>query len=340
MGLAKRGSVDGRLAIDLEAEAARIAEWLRGSCRQLRRRGLVVAVSGGIDSSVCAALAVRALGPARVLGLLLPERDSSPFSTDLGYQLARHLGIRHERQDIAPALEALGCYRNRDAAVRNVFPDYGEGWRNKIVIGGGLAGGINFFRLVVESADGAVHEARLPLQDYLQIVAATNHKQRVRKALEYYHADRLNYAVVGTPNRLEYDQGFFVKNGDGAADVKPIAHLFKTQVYAMARHLGLPDEICSSTPTTDTYSLPQGQDEFFFALPFAQMDLALWSSEHGRSALELAADLAISETEAAAVYADLRAKRQAAAYLHAAPLTVPPGPSDPAGGARGPAGAQ
>ncbi len=121
-------------------------------------------------------------------------------------------------------------------------------------------------------------------------MAATNFKQRIRKTMDYYHADRLNYAVIGTPNRLEYDQGFFVKNGDGAADVKPIAHLYKTQVYAMARHLGLPDDICSSTPTTDTYSLEQGQDEFYFVLPYPEMDLLLWAKNH-----------AVPEAEAAEV---------------------------------------
>ena len=99
----------------------------------------------------------------------------------------------------------------------------------------------------------------------------------------------MNYAVIGTPNRLEYDQGFFVKNGDGSADVKPIAHLYKTQVYALARHMKLPKEICEAIPTTDTYSLAQGQDEFYFALPYAQMDLALYALNHGYSAEELAA---------------------------------------------------
>jgi NAD+ synthase len=319
--------VAGRLPeIDLEAEASRIADWLRVStARQLRKRGLVVAISGGIDSSVCAALAVRALGADKVFGLLLPEQDSSPRSTQLGRQLAGHLGIGFEQHDIAPALEALGCYRERDAAIGNVFPDYGPHWRSKIVISGGLDGGINFFKLVVHSPQGETREARLPLSDYLRIVAATNHKQRVRKTLEYYHADRLNYAVVGTPNRLEYDQGFFVKNGDGSADIKPIAHLFKTQVYAMARHLGLPAEICDTTPTTDTYSLPQGQDEFFFALPYAQMDLALWSHEKGCSAAQLAQDLGMDERQAQAVYADILAKRRAAEYLHLSPLRLLPG---------------
>lgn len=312
------------LDIDLAAEAERIAGWMRDTARQLRRRGLVIAMSGGIDSSVCAALAVRAVGAGKVYGLLLPERDSSGQSSRLGRQLAEHLGIAHELHDIAPALEALGCYRDRDAAIRQVFPDYGDGWKNKLVLHGGLQGGINYYKLVVQAPDGDVREARLPLQAYLQIVAATNHKQRLRKAMEYYHADRLNYAVIGTPNRLEYDQGFFVKNGDGAADLKPIAHLFKSQVYAMARQLGLPEEICATTPTTDTYSLPQGQDEFYFALPYAAMDLALWAHDHGRPAAELATALQMSEAQAEAVYADIAAKRRAAVYLHAPPARMEP----------------
>ena len=178
------------------------------------------------------------------------------------------------------------------------FPEYGEGWRSKIVIAGGISGGINYFRLVVASPDGTLSEARLPLKEYLQIVAATNFKQRVRKTMDYFHADRLNYAVVGTPNRLEYDQGFFVKLGDGAADLKPIAHLYKSQVYAMARELGLPDEICRAVPTTDTYSLPQGQDEFYFALPFEQMDLALWALDHGVSPDVLAPAIGRTESKA------------------------------------------
>ena len=313
------------LQIDCAAEADRISRWIVSTlANRLRRRGLVVAISGGIDSSVCAALAVRALGPKRVYGLLLPERDSSPRSTERGRQLAAHLGIAHETFDIGPALEALGCYERRDAAIRRVFSAYGEGWRSKLAIAGGKSGGINYFKLVVESPTGHTEEARLPLREYLEIVAATNFKQRVRKTMDYFHADRLNYAVVGTPNRLEYDQGFFVKVGDGAADLKPIAHLYKTQVYAMAHELGLPGEICRAQPTTDTYTLPQGQDEFYFALPFAQMDLALWSLDHGVSAAALATALATGELEATRIYDDIAAKRRAARYLHASAETVEP----------------
>ncbi len=290
--------------------------------KDLMRRGLVVAMSGGIDSSVSSALAVRALGKNKVYGIMLPERDSSGFSTARGRQLAEHHGIRYEVFDIAKALEGIGCYEQRDEAIRRVFPEYGEGWKNKIVIKGGLEGRINHFELVVQTPQGELQTKRLPLPEYLQIVAATNHKQRIRKTVEYYHADRLNYAVVGTPNRLEYDQGFFVKNGDGSADVKPIAHLYKSQVYALARHLKLPKEICEATPTTDTYSLAQGQDEFYFALPYAQMDLALYALNNGYEASALADAIGITESQAKNVFRDIEAKRKATRYMHLKPVLV------------------
>ncbi len=313
------------LDIDYEAEADRIAAKLREvTARQLHRRGLVVAISGGIDSSVSAALAVRALGPERVFTLILPEQESSDDSAARAQILAKHLGVRTETVDIAPALAAIGCYAARDAAVRHALPEYGEGWKFKIVIDGGTEGRINRFRLIAQSPDGAMIERELPLQDYLTIVAATNFKQRIRKTLEYFHADRLNYGVVGTPNRVEYDQGFFVKNGDGSADVKPIAHLYKSQVYGMARHLGLPERVCAAIPTTDTYSLSQGQDEFYFALPYQQMDIALWALNHNVPASGLATALKISETQAQAVYDDIRNKRRTTRYLHQAPVLMSP----------------
>jgi NAD+ synthase len=311
------------LDIDLAAVEQQACVRLREIlAKDLNRRGLVVAMSGGIDSSVCAALAVRAVGAERVYGLLLPERDSSSSSTQRGKLLANHLGVAHELVDIAPALEAIGCYRWRDEAIARVFPGYDSRWKSKIVIAGALEGRVNYFEIVAHKPSGEEVRERLGLREYLQIVAATNFKQRIRKTLEYFHADRLNYAVVGTPNRLEYDQGFFVKNGDGSADVKPIAHLYKSQVYALAKHLGLPPEICSATPTTDTYSLPQGQDEFYFSLPYRQMDLALWARNHDRTPQELAAALGVSAEQAAWIYRDIDSKRRTTAYLHRPPVLI------------------
>jgi NAD+ synthase len=315
------------LALDPGWESAAIAERLRALVQgDLRRRGVVVALSGGVDSSVCVALAAQAFGPQKVLALLLPERESSPSSLTLGRAVAEQFGVQALVEDITPALEGLGAYRRRDEAIRRVFPSYGEGWKSKIVIAGGTDGGLNFFKLVVSDPGGQLHEERLTAGPFLELVAAQNFKQRMRKAMEYHHADRLNYAVVGTPNRLEYDQGFFVKNGDGAADVKPIAHLYKTQVYALARHFGLPAEICEGRPTTDTYSLAQGQDEFYFALPYEKMDLALWAFNHHVPAEQLAPLLGLTPERAALVYKDIQHKRATTRALHSKPLLVRPVP--------------
>jgi NAD+ synthase len=308
--------------LDLPAQAGeRIAADIRAQVIEgFRRRGAVVAVSGGIDSSVVAALCVQALGPERVLVLLLPERDSSPAALRLGTLLADHLGVERVIEDIEPALTALGCYERQLEAIRAVVPEYGDGWRCKLVLPSLLDGDrLSLVSLTVRDPAGKEASHRMPRAAYLQMVAATNFKQRVRKTLEYYHADRLHYVVAGTPNRLEYDQGFFVKQGDGAADIKPIAHLYKTQVYALAAHLGLPEEIQQRAPTTDTFSLPQSQEEFYFALPYEQMDRCLWAYDHGASPEDAARDIGLTSEQVERVYRDIEAKRRVARYLHHVP---------------------
>ncbi len=314
------------LEIDPREAADEIAAALREQVlRRLRKRGVVVGLSGGVDSSVVAALAVRALGREHVFGLFTPEQDSEPDSLRLGRQVASWLGIDSALEDITPMLAAAGCYRRRDEFIREVFPEYTPEFRCKLVLPEVLAGrGYNVHQLVIESPDGTQHRARPPLHVALGIVAATNMKQRTRKLIEYYHADRLNYAVAGTPNRLEYDQGFFVKNGDGAADVKPIAHLYKTQVYRLAELLGVPEEIRRRPPTTDTYSLAQTQEEFFFSVPLAKLDLCLYALDHSVPPSEAAPAVGLSEDQVERVYDDIRRKRASARYQHTPPLLVHP----------------
>jgi NAD+ synthase len=270
------------LRLDGGLEVAKIAESLTNYLTHSRRRGVVVALSGGIDSSTVAALCVAALGKERVFGLHMPEHESSPETIMLSRLVSESLGIDSAMEEISPILEGARCYERRDDAIRTVCPEYGPGYKSKIVLPSVIdSDSFRLYSVVVMHPDGRQTKHRLTTDAYLGIVAATNFKQRARKMLEYYHADRLNYAVMGTPNRLEYDQGFFVKLGDGSADVKPIAHLYKSQVYALAEYLDVPEEIRMRPPTTDTYSLPQSQEEFYFALPYEAMDLCLFGKNNG-----------------------------------------------------------
>ena len=316
------------LRLDPVVAAAEIEEAIRAQVLgTLKRRGVVVGVSGGIDSSVTAALCARALGGNRVQALLMPERDSSDASLELGRSLGERFGIPTLVENIGPVVAAAGCYERQDEAIRMVFPDYEPGWRFKVTLPSILEGDrINVSELTVQSPQGARHTARVPLKPYLQLITATNFKQRIRKMMEYYHADRLNYAVAGTPNRLEYDQGFFVKQGDGAADFKPIAHLYKTQVFQLAEHLGVPDEIRRRTPTTDTFSLPQTQEEFYFALPYDRMDLCLYGRNNDVPAAELAGVVGLTAEQVERVYRDIDQKRRSTRYLQLHPMLVRPVP--------------
>ncbi len=312
------------LDIDLKSEVERITSGIKTILtKQLKRRGLIVALSGGIDSSTCLGLAVRAIGPEKVFGLLMPERHSSDDTLELSTSVADAFKVDKSYENISGILESLGFYRRYDEAVQQAIPAYGQGWKSKIVLPNAAdKKGFNFYSVVAQSPDGNIIKARLPLKAYLEIVAATNFKQRTRKMLEYYHADRLNYAVTGTPNRLEYDQGFFVKLGDGAADIKPIAHLYKTQVYKMAEYLGVPKQICMRSPTTDTYSLPQGQDEFFFSLPYDKMDLCLYGKNHGYLPKEVAPAVELTPEQVQRVFDDIDAKRATTRYLHLPPQLI------------------
>ena len=311
------------LHIDVEREARRLVQAIRELVfHQFKRKGAIGGISGGIDSSVVAALCARALGTDLVLALLMPEAESSPDSVMLGRLLADSLGICSELVDISAMLEASGCYRHRDAAIRIVVPDYGEGWKCKITLPDLLARDqFAVFSVVVQSPSGETRKVRLTLEAYLGIVAASNQKQRTRKIVEYYHADRLNYAVAGTPNRLEYELGFFVKGGDGAADFKPIAHLYKTQVYQLAEYLNIPEEIRKRPPTTDTYPLEQSQEEFYFSMPLPKMDLCLYGRDHSIQPADLApmVDLTIEQVQRA--YSMIDRKRANARYLHMPPAT-------------------
>jgi NAD+ synthase len=322
-------SIEAGLRIDPAAATEAIVTAMRRHLAEsFKRRGYVIAMSGGVDSSVCAALAARAVGAERVFGIFLPERESDPLSLRLATECADRFGIPHETEDIAPILEAARCYERRNDAIRRVVPEFRDDWGCKLSLPADRleTARINVSYIVVQPPGGAQRRVRLPAAEYREIVAASNFKQRVRTMLAYFHADRLHYAVTGTPNRLEYDQGFFVKGGDGLADMKPIAHLYKSQVYQLAEFLGVPAGVTDRPPTTDTFSLPQSQEEFYYLLPTQQLDRVLFAHGAGMAPADVAAQTGLTAAQVEATYRDIEQKRATTRYLHLAPQLVDPVP--------------
>ena len=312
------------LDIDAAVETDCIVRCLRSQVRKMHRRGAVVGISGGVDSSVVLALCVRAFGPRNVVAVMLPEKDSSPDSERLAREVAQQFGVTPVREDITRVLDGFGCYARRDEAIRRVFPEYDptKGYKAKIVLPPNLLeeGALNVFSVTIVAPEGQELSRPLPTNDFLQIVAASNFKQRTRMALLYYHAELTHHIVVGTANKNEHDQGFFVKYGDSGVDIKALGHLYKTQVYQLARHLGIPEEIQARPPTSDTYSAPCTQEEFFFRLPFEVMDLLWWAQEHGVPAAEVAEVMGMTQSQIQHAFDDFIRKQRTTDYLRMQPV--------------------
>jgi len=315
------------LALEPAVEAERIIQWLRRDVPNvLRRRGGVVGISGGVDSAVVLALSVRALGPGKIIALMMPDKDSDPESERLARTLAGECGVTPLLEEMTQALEGFGCYRRRDEAIRRVFPEYdpARGYKAKIVLPQNLLeeSTLNVFSLTLVTPDGEERTSTLPVREFLQIVAASNFKQRSRMAMLYYHAELRNFAVIGTANKNEHDQGFFVKHGDSGVDLQPIGHLYKTQIYQLAAYLGIPEAIRQRPPTSDTYSAACTQQEFFFRLPFETMDLLWFAQEHGLSKTEAARAMGLTEVQVQRAFDDFASKSRSTNYLRMPPLQL------------------
>jgi NAD+ synthase len=290
--------------------------------KKLKKRGAVVGISGGIDSSVVLALCAKTFGPERVLGIMMPENDSNPDSLELAKKLSAKFKTKYVVENMTEAVAGFGCYKRRDEAIKNVFPEFNSSYKAKIILPTNLLEKetLNVFQLTIIAPDGKEKSERLPLKEYLQIVAASNFKQRSRMCMLYYHAESRNYAVIGTGNKNEHEQGFFVKYGDGGADIKPIAHLFKTQVFQLAEYLEVPEEIRKRTPTTDTYSAEQTQEEFFYRVPFSILDRVWFGWEKGIPSKTIAQALELTEENVESIIHDTQRKIRTTEYLRMEPF--------------------
>lgn len=307
------------LDINPEKECKRICEFIKEQVfTHFRREGAVVGISGGIDSALTATLSVRALGKDKVLGVFLPERESNPISLTYGELLAKKLGIRTEKVDLTQALESLGCYRKRDEIIKKIYPAYDSSYKIKIGLPQDLLerDRINYFSLKMISPKGEEKSFRLSKEGLLGIVAATDMKQRSRMIQLYYYAEKYNYMVIGTTNLSEYAQGFYVKFGDGGVDLEPIAHLYKTQVYQLAKFLDIPEKIIKREPSPDTFSAVVSDQEFFFCMPYDLLDLLLYAQENKVSISKVSQVLNLSEEQITRAYRDFDQKRKASAHLN------------------------
>jgi NAD+ synthase len=320
----KKFTKDIILLSNVEQVVDEIIEKLRNDVLlELKRFGAIVGVSGGIDSSVCLALAVKAFGSDKVKGITMPEKDSDPDSERMARVLASRYGVEIIKEDLTLILSGYRCYERRDEAVRRICPDFDPStWKMKINIKkSNIYSNLPpIFFLTLINNKGDLQEHILPVKEFLQIVAASNFKQRSRMSMLYYYAELNHYCVIGTPNKHEYQQGFFVKYGDGGADVMPIANLYKTQVYQLARYLGVPEEIIDRTPTTDTYSAEQTQEEFFYQMPFETMDRYWFAFENNYSAEEVGREMGTSTEQVLSIFRNLERKQKTTEYLRRQPI--------------------
>jgi len=309
------------LVIDCEKVGEEILRFVQKVVSERLRKGVVIGLSGGIDSSVTAGLCVKALGKERVVGLILPEKESSPMSLIYAQLLATRLGIETESVDISPVLEELGVYDKRETVVKRIFPEFDSSHTFRLILPQDLLERerLNIFSLEIMDAEGRRKSKRLNSKDYLELMAATDMKQRTRMTVLYYYAEKNNYVVMGTTNKSEVVQGFFVKYGDGGVDAEPIAHLYKTQVYQLAEWLNIPEEIIRRTPSPDTFSSEVSDKEFYFCIPYEELDLLLYAWENDIPRDEVKRELKLTDDQLSRVISDIERKYRVTEHLRMLP---------------------
>lgn len=312
------------LKINCESEAERICAFIKNQLLSMHREGIVIGLSGGVDSALCSALSVKAIGKDKVLGLLLPDRESSPQSAELALNHAKQLGIRTQLVDITPILDAFGTYEKRDAVAKAIYPEFGAGHKLKITLPSDILDkdSLNFFTLTTFDPNGITKSVRLNSKQARGIIAATSTKHRTRMMTQYYYAEKSNYLVCGTTNKSEAVQGLFVKYGDGGVDIEPICHLYKNQVFQLAEYLEVSKEIIERDPCPDTYSAPVTDEEWYFRMPLKQLDLLLYAWENKVDIPQVCRIMELTEEQIKRVFRDFTNKNNATRHLRQLPPTV------------------
>jgi len=313
------------LRIDPAQELQRLSQFLVEQVSGIfRRKGIVVGLSGGVDSACIAAIAVHALGKEKVVGLVLPETESNPISSEYATKHAQSLGIEHRQVAITGTVDSVVPYSARDAFIRKLVPEYQPGYKYNITLPTDLLEreALSFYRLQVQMPDDEIKRKRLSPEGFRTITSFANIKIRSRMLHLYAEAERRNLVVAGTTNRTEFLLGDFCKYGDGGTDIEPLSHLYKNQIYQLARHLEIIPEIIDRQPSPDTFSLPVSDQEFFFRIPFEKLDHLLYAWEREIPEDETAGVLNLPPEAVQRAYKDFASKHRATAHLRAMPHTL------------------
>jgi len=275
-----------------------------------KKNGVVIGLSGGVDSSVIAALCVKALGEKNVHGVIMPEKESNPDSVKLAEIHAKKLGINTEIIDITNTLVSFDVYEIKNEIIKKYFSSYNEKTQYRIVVPQDLIerDGVGFPYLEIKNENENIEKIKLSYDDYMTITAATTIKHRTRMINLYYHAEKSNSLVMGTTNKTEFVQGYFVKYGDGGVDVEPLIDLFKTQIFQLAKFLEIPDEIIERKPSPDTWSLEVSDEEFFFRIPFLIFDTFWYLQENNIDTQKILKEFNLDDTQAKRILKDQKRK--------------------------------
>ena len=310
---------------ELNRNAEKIAETIRIFIKDqiagFKKKGVVIGVSGGIDSAVTLTLAVQELGKDNVYGLLLPEKESAASSASLGADICETLGVTYEEVSISPILESLAIYDKKEEIIKRTCPEYDPYIHKTSLVLPDLLNqdllNVPYIQLVKN--DETIAEHRLKASNYLELIGLQNVKQRSRMLVQYMYAEKMNYAVCGTTNKTEIALGQFVKYGDGGVDIEPLGDCYKTQVYTLAKHLNVNETIIQRSPSADTWSHYTSDEDFYWRMPIHILDQLLYAQEHQLSVEEIEKNTGLSEETINKTQRHINRIRNTTAYVRAAP---------------------
>jgi len=265
----------------------------------LQKKGVVFGLSGGIDSAVTAALCAKSFESEQILGLIMPEKESNESSKVLAKQVSKKFSFNTETINITKILESFGVYEKKENIVYEKFPEFNSKCKYRVVVPPKLKNTIGIPFLEILDQDNQIHKLKITSLDFLTLTASTSIKHRVRMTLLYYHGEKNNFSVIGTTNKSEYQQGYFVKYGDGGSDIEPLVNIYKSQIYQLGKFLEIPKEILVSKASPDIWSFSTSDEEFFYTVPYNIVDLILYARENKLSISDVQkiSDLKIEDIE-------------------------------------------